>query len=267
VSAFRLKKLGGVMKLLKNRMVILALAITMIAGTLACSTTTLVGRRADPTATPTKTPKPTFTITPTPTNTPIPTDTPRPTDTPTPVTPTNTPLILTATPTPLPTDTPLPTATPVPPTNTPKPTSKPKPRPTATPTKKPAPQPTAAPQFAWSGVIDNRLANCGLTRVFGHTLASNGGLAGDVWVHYWADGWSGDWAKSGWTDFGAGTSWKGDEGNWDGTIDVRPREGVWHVCVTDADDSWTCISNTVDAATNYDCATGTQVVHITFKKN
>jgi hypothetical protein len=104
VSANRLKKLGGVMNRMKNRMVILAVAITMIVGTLACSTTTLVGRRAEPTATPTKTPKPTFTVTLTPTETPIPTDTPLPTDTPTPVTPTNTPVVLTATftrPTPL----------------------------------------------------------------------------------------------------------------------------------------------------------------------
>jgi hypothetical protein len=253
------------MNRMKNRMVILAVAITVIVGTLACSTTTLVGRRADPTATPTKTPKPTFTATLTPTDTPIPTDTPLPTDTPTPVTPTNTPIVMTATFTPLPTDTPAPTATPVPPTKTPRPTARPKPKPSATPTR--SPTNTPKPQFAWSGVVDNRLTNCGLTRVFGFTLATNGALAGDVWVHYWADGWEGDWAKSLWTDFGAGTSWKGDEGNWDGTIDTKMREGVWHVCVTDADNSWTCISNTVDAATNYDCNAGTQVVHITFRKN
>jgi hypothetical protein len=116
-------------------------------------------------------------------------------------------------------------------------------------------------------VISNQMQNCGLTRVFGFTLASNGALAGDQWVHYWADGWEGDWALSKWTDFGAATTWKGDEGNWDGTIDTRVRDGVWHVCVTDKDDSWTCISNTVDVRTSSDCAAGYQVYHITFRKN
>jgi len=113
------------------------------------------------------------------------------------------------------------------------------------------------------------MQNCGLTRVFGFTLDRNGGLAGDIWVHYWADGWEGDWAKSSWTDFGAGTSWKGDEGNWDGTIDTHVREGVWHVCVAPEDGSWDCVSNTVDAATTFDCApgSGANVVHITFRQN
>ena len=115
--------------------------------------------------------------------------------------------------------------------------------------------------------MTNQLQNCGLTRVFGFTLAQNGGLAGDIWVHYWADGWEGAWAKSGWTDFGAGTSWKGDEGNWDGTIDVKAREAVWHVCVVPEQSSWSCVSNTVDAPTTYDCVTGFQVYHITFRKN
>jgi hypothetical protein len=247
----------------KNRMVILVAAITIIAAMLACSTSTLVGRRADPTATPTKTAKPTFTVTLTPTDTPIPTNTPLPTDTPTPVTPTNTPVVMTATFTPLPTDTPQPTATPVP-TKAPKPTARPRPKPTKAPTAKPKPTNTPKPTYAWRGEIDFTLQNCGLTRVFGFTLDRSNGLAGDVWVHYWADGWEGAWAKSQWTDFGAGTSWKGDEGNWDGTIDVGPREAVWHVCVVPDQGSWSCQSNTVDAATNYDCDTGVQVVHITF---
>jgi hypothetical protein len=86
-------------------------------------------------------------------------------------------------------------------------------------------------------------------------------------VHYWADGWNGDWALSEWVDFGAGTSWKGDEGNWDGTIDNTPRDGTWHACVAPEDDSWTCVSNTVDAVTTSDCVGGIQVVHITFTKN
>ena len=107
-----------------------------------------------------------------------------------------------------------------------KPKSRPKPKATATPKPPPKPQPTQAPQYAWNGQVSNTFQNCGLTRVFGFTLANNGGLAGDIWVHYWADGWNGAWAKSGWTDFGSGTSWKGDEGNWDGTIDVKARDGV-----------------------------------------
>jgi len=245
---------------MKNRMVIVVIAIAMIAGMLACGTGGLLSRN-EPTATPTKTPKPTFTDTLTPTNTPVPTDTPTPTNTPTDTPPpTNTPIVYTATPTETPTNTPVPT-------NTPKPTAKPKPRPTSTPTRKPGPTKTPVPQFAWTGQVDNRLQNCGLTRVFGFTLAQNGALAGDIWVHYWADGWEGAWAKSGWTDFGAGTSWKGDEGNWDGTIDVRARDGVWHTCVVDKQNSWTCISNTVDAATSSNCETGNQIYHITFRKN
>lgn len=250
---------------MRNRIVILVIAVVMIASLLACGTGGLLSR-TEPTATPTKTPKPTFTVTLTPTNTPIPTDTPLPTDTATP-TPeaTNTPIVYTATPTPLPTDTPVPTA---PPTNTPRPTARPQPRPTQVPTPKPPP-PTPKPSKPWTGQVTNTMQNCGLTRVFGFTLDRNGGLAGDIWVHYWADGWEGDWAKSQWTDFGAGTSWKGDEGNWDGTIDTNVREGVWHVCVAPEDGSWDCISNTVDAATTFDCApgTGANVVHITFRQN
>ena len=54
------------MNRMKNRVVILVAAITIIAAMLACSTGTLVSRREAPTATPTKTPKPTFTATLTP---------------------------------------------------------------------------------------------------------------------------------------------------------------------------------------------------------
>jgi hypothetical protein len=247
-----------------KRMIIIVVAIALIAAILACSPGTLLSR-TQPTATPTKTPKPTFTATPIPTDTPLPTDTPTPTATPTntPL-PTNTPIVFTATPTEVPTETPtpIPTDTPRP---TPRPTSKPQPKATATT----RPQPTTPPQprFPWTGQVSNTMQNCGLTRVFGFILDSNGGLAGDQWIHYWADGWDGAWAKSQWTDFGAGTPWKGDEGNWDGTIDNRVREGVWHVCVVSEEKSWPCISNTVDAATSFDCTTGFQVIHITFKKN
>jgi hypothetical protein len=255
------------MNSMRNRLVIVALAIAVVLGLLACSTGGGLIARNEPTATPTKTPKPTFTITPTPTDTPIPTDTPTPTATFTP-TPeaTNTPIILTATPTEVPTETPEPTATAVPPTAT----RRPAPAPTRVPptaTRPPQPTNTPAPQFPWNGVVSNQFQNCGLTRVFGFTLDNKGGLAGDIWVHYWADGWNGDWAKSQWTDFGAATAYKGDEGNWDGTIDVSPRDGVWHVCVTAEDESWTCISNTVSVRTSVDCTTAHQVFHITFRKN
>lgn len=250
-------------------MVILVAVITMIAGMLACGSSSLVSRRSEPTATPTKTPKPTFTVTLTPTDTPIPSDTPTPTYTPLPThTPTPTPLPPTPTWTPPPpTDTPLPTDTPVPPTNTPRPTARPQPKPTQKPTAKPQPTTPPKPQFAWSGDVSNTMQNCGLTRLFGFVLDRNRGLAGDIWVHYWADGWEGAWAKSQWTDFGAGTSWQGDEGNWDGTIDNKPRDGVWHVCIVPEDRSWDCISNTVDAKTSFDCNSGPQVIHITFEKN
>ena len=259
------------MKSVRSRAAILIGSIALIVALLACSGGSLLSRNTEPTATPTKTPKPTFTTTLTPTNTPLPTDTPPPTNTPTPVTPTITPVVQTATFTPVPaTDTPLPTNTPVP-TNTPKPTAKPKPKPKPKPTKAPTPKPQPTtppkPQFAWNGQVSNTMPNCGLTRVFGFTLDRSGGLAGDVWVHYWADGWEGAWAKSQWTDFGAGTPWKGDEGNWDGTIWNGPREGVWHVCVVSSEGSWDCVSNTVDARTDTNCTTGIQVVHITFQQN
>ena len=74
------------MRLAKNRMVILVISIAIVIVMLACSGVPLLSRRADPTATPTKTPKPTFTMTLTPTSTPVPTNTPLPTNTPTPVT-------------------------------------------------------------------------------------------------------------------------------------------------------------------------------------
>jgi hypothetical protein len=252
---------------MRNRVVILVAAIATIAGLLACGTGGLLSQ-TEPTATPTKTPKPTFTVTLTPTETPLPTETATPTDTATP-TPlaTSTPIFYTATFTPEPTETPIPTATTAPPTNTP-----PRPRPTATRPRPTAtrslPPPTPKPQYAWNGQVSGTYANCGLTRVFGFTLDRNGAIAGDIWVHYWADGWEGAWALSMWTDFGAGTSWKGDEGNWDGVVWPNgPRQGVWHVCVVPDEGSWDCISNQIDAATTFDCNTGIQVVQMTFRKN
>jgi hypothetical protein len=84
---------------MRNRAVILLVAITLIVIMVACSSS-LLARKPEATSTPTKTPKPTFTATLAPTETPIPSDTP--------------------TPTPTPTFTPLPTAKP---TNKPAPTN------------------------------------------------------------------------------------------------------------------------------------------------
>jgi hypothetical protein len=123
------------------------------------------------------------------------------------------------------------------------------------------------PVYAWTGEITDRFPNCTLTRVFGFVLDSEGELAGDVWVHYWADGWDGAWAKSQWTAFGEGTPWEGDEGNWDGVLDNRPRDGVWHVCIVPEKGSNDCDSNTVDAPTTSDCENGYQVYRITFREN
>ncbi len=169
---------------IRNRVVVLVVAVVMIAGLLACGTGGLLSR-TEPTATPTKTPKPTFTVTLTPTETPIPTDTPTPTDTATP-TPlaTNTPIVYTATPTPLPTDTPLPTNTPVPPTNTPRP----RPRATSTPTPKPKPTNTPAPQYELRLVDQRGWPNCGSTGVKVYFKQSNGSIYPGVQFALYAGG-------------------------------------------------------------------------------
>jgi hypothetical protein len=109
--------------------------------------------------------------------------------------------------------------------------------------------------------------NCGLTRLFGYTLDRDGDLRGDVWVHYWADGWDGAWAKSLWYDFGDGTPWTGDDGNWDGVLDNRARDGTWHACVVAGEGGWDCLSNRVDVTTSSDCVTGHQVYPITFRQD
>ena len=205
-------------------------------------------------------PRPIFTVTLTPTNTPMLTNTPLPTDTGTPMPiPTNTPSVDTASPIPLPTKAPPPTASPTD-----------QPSPTSSPTGVPQPTHTPELQFAWTGEVSNTFDNCARTRVFGFVLDRNGNLAGNVWLHFWADGWTGMWTQSSSTEFGADTPLQGDEGNWDGPIDnSKVRQNTWHVCIVPEEGSWTCISNTVDATTTLDCtpATGVQEVQITFRQN
>lgn len=256
------------MNSMKKRLVVLVAALAAIAGMLACSTGSLISR-TEATATATKTPKPTFTVTSTPTNTPIPTDTPTPTATSTP-TPeaTNTPIVYTATPTTPPTDTPEPSPTP---TNTAKPkpkATKPKPQPTAT--KKPQPTNTPRPQFAWRGEVAGTFPNCGYTGVYGHTLDRNGGIAGGIWIHYWTDGWEGDWTQSSWVE-DKGGSWQGDEKNWDGFLANYPRGGVWYVCVVAEEGKWDCVSEKMSIQTVAEpCSPGSdgiQVVRLVFQQN
>jgi hypothetical protein len=252
-------------------LLLLALAALVLAacGTpqpTAAPTTAPTAVAAAPTAVP-DTPAPT--ATPAPTNTPLPTNTPPPTATPSPVPPTATPLP-TDTATPLPTDTPVPpTDTPVPPTDTPPPpTNTPRP-----PTNTPRP-PTATvpppPQFPWRGQVAGTFSNCALTRVMGLTLARNGGIAGDIWVRFWADGWDGGWDLSTWW-VDEGYPGLDDSSNWDGILATYPKPGTWHACVVAAEGSRDCISTTVTAQTVGDpCAPdsgGVQIVRIVFQQN
>jgi hypothetical protein len=215
----------------------------------------------------TSTEMPTVTRMPDATATAVPTQTPAPTDTLLPPT---------ATATPLPTAAPLPTDTPVPPSDTPVPPTATAVPPTATlapPTKTPVPPtPTAPPppRFPWRGQVAGTFANCALTRVMGLTLDRGGGIAGDIWVHFWADGWDGAWAKSTW---GVNEGYPGmdDSSNWDGVLATYAKPGTWHVCVVPAEGSWECISTTVTAQTVMEpCApesSGVQIVRIVFQQN
>jgi hypothetical protein len=242
------------MKSGRSQVGILVVAILVVAAMLACGSGGLLSR-SEPTAT--RAPRPIFTVTLTPTNTPLLTNTPPPTDTGTP-TPSQIP-VETASPMPLPTNTPPPTAGPTD-----------QPPPTAIHTQVPQASNTPEPQFAWTGEVTDTFDNCTGTRVFGFVLDRNGDLAGDVWVHWWSDGWLGSWGTSLWTELGPAPPWKGDGGNWDGLIDDnRVRQNTWHVCLVPEEGSWDCISNTVDTTTNLDCTPGTgiQEVQITFRQN
>lgn len=253
---------------MQKRAILLTVAVAIVIGTLACSSS-LVSRREDATATPTKTLKPTFTATLTPTETPIPTDTPMPTNTVLPTdtpAPTNTPVVFTATPSPAPTDTPTATDTPRPPTRTPTRTRRPA---TRTPTPRP-PTRTPAPQFAWTGTPAGTFSNCGLTAFMGLTLDRSGAVAGDIWIHYWTDGWDGSWALSEWT-VNEGYPGLGDERNWDGIIDNYAKPGTWYACVVAQQSSWDCISNRMTmvsvAEPCEDGSGGVQILRIVFQKN
>ena len=101
--------------------------------------------------------------------------------------------------------------------------------------------------------------NCTLTRLFGFVLNQYGEPQGDIWVHYWADNYDGDWDKSSWEAIG--------DHNWDGTLDNRPRQVLWYACVVPEKKSWDCQSNTVEAPTSANCETGVQVYHINFTLN
>lgn len=231
---------------------------TQPTATMAVVAVTATSTPEVPTAT-----RPADTATPLPTDTPVPTQTPAPTDTPSPLPPTATPVPPTATLAP-PTNTPVPpTATPVPPTATPAPpTNTPRP-PTATAPPK--------PQFPWRGQVAGTFSNCALTRLMGLTLDRNGGIAGDIWIHFWADGWDGAWAKSTWA-VNEGYPGLDDSSNWDGILAATyARDGTWHVCVVPAEGSRDCISTTVTSQTAAEpCAPesgGVQIVRMVFQQN
>ncbi len=238
----------------------MAAVITLLAGVaiLTCMTGTLLALHWLPTPTPTNTPVPTWTPSLTPSPTPTLTNTPTPTFTPT---PTPTPTF-----TPAPTETPAPTDTP---TATSTPTTKPKPRATATDTPIPAPTNTPKPALVWTGTILDGFENCGQTRLFGFTRTQANILVGGVWLHYWGEGGVSGWTSSAHTlKFGSDTQWEGDEGNWEAIIDKNAaRAGAWHVCVVTAENSTTCISNTVDVTTDTNCRKGTQVLWLDFRQN
>jgi hypothetical protein len=114
-------------------------------------------------------------------------------------------------------------------------------------------------------------SNCGWTGVIGLTLDRAGGVAGDIWVHYWADGWNGDWDLSTWT-VDQGYAGEGDEKNWDGTFAVNyARAGTWYACVVDAEGSWDCRSPRMEMVTVAEpCDPGSggiQVVRLVFQQN
>lgn len=112
--------------------------------------------------------------------------------------------------------------------------------------------------------------NCSLTRLMGLTLDRNGGIAGEIWVRFWADGWDGGWSQSTWA-VNEGYPGMDDSSNWDGVLDNYAKPGTWHVCVVPAQGNRDCISNTVTVQTAAEpCAPesgGVQIVRIVFRLN
>lgn len=115
------------------------------------------------------------------------------------------------------------------------------------------------PSYPWTGEIVATYPNCTLTRLFGFVLNQYDEAVGDVWIHYWADNYDGDWDKSSWVAAG--------DHNWDGTLDNRPRDVLWYACVVPEKKSWDCQSNIVEAPTSDNCRTGIQVYRIDFRQN
>ena len=159
-------------------------------------------------------------------------------------------------------------------TSTPRPTK----RPTRTPTSRSASKPVATkqptatpqPQFAWRGEIVGASPDCKRTQLEGLALNRDGGLAGNIWIHYWSENWSGAWARSS-SDGHAGEPGEAVGRNWDGFLVPYPRNGTWHACVVPDDGHVQCISNQLTATTvDSPCAPGSegvQVVRIVFQQN
>jgi hypothetical protein len=104
----------------------------------------------------------------------------------------------------------------------------------------------------------------------GLTLDRNGGIAGEIWVHFWADGWEGAWTRSTWA-VDEGYAGLDDSSNWDGVLATYAKPGTWQVCVVPAEGSRDCISTTATAQTfGEPCAPdsgGVQIVRIVFQQN
>ena len=97
-----------------------------------------------------------------------------------------------------------------------------------------------------------------------------GGIAGDIWIHFWADGWEGAWTRSTWA-VNEGYEGLDDSSNWDGVLATSPKGGTWYMCVVPAEGNWECVSATVSVQTvGEPCAPdsgGAQIVRVVFQQN
>jgi hypothetical protein len=109
------------------------------------------------------------------------------------------------------------------------------------------PKPTEATSL-WKGRLVATWVNCGSTGLFGKVRGPSGNPIGDIWVHYWADGWDGAWTKT----FGDYQGEAADR-NWDGLLDVRPKAGRWHAAIVSSEGSTQFLSNTVTVDTSNHC--------------